>query len=270
LLASLRPALERIAVASGGTTAIAVVRSGTGDSLWVNAEEPFPAASTMKLAVLVELARRIDRGERQWVDAVVIHNRFASVVDGTRISNTRAYDPDPELHGSEGQSVPRAVLARRMIDRSSNLATNLLLFDLGIRSVDAVEAGVQVRAPLADTPAQQKGLRNTATAAGLARLLARLESGKAASPAQTDSMRAFLRAQTRNQGIPAGLPAGTAVGHKTGETESVYHDAAIVYPTSGKPYVLVVLTRNLNARAGQRVAADVARVVHQHLTSSTP
>jgi beta-lactamase class A len=157
-----------------------------------------------------------------------------------------------------------------MIDRSSNLATNLLLFDLGIRSVDAVEAGVQVRAPLADTPAQQKGLRNTATAAGLARLLARLESGKAASPAQTDSMRAFLRAQTRNQGIPAGLPTGTAVAHKTGETESVYHDAAIVYPSFGEPYVLVVLTRSLNARAGQRVAANVARVVHQHLTSSTP
>ena len=42
------------------------------------------------------------------------------------------------------------------------------------------------------------------------------------------------------EGIPAGLPvgAGVKVAHKTGSFTGVYHDAAIVEPPRGKPFVL--------------------------------
>jgi beta-lactamase class A len=39
-----------------------------------------------------------------------------------------------------------------------------------------------------------------------------------------------------------GLPAGTRVAHKSGWVEGVSHDAALVEPTDGDPFVLVVLT----------------------------
>jgi beta-lactamase class A len=37
----------------------------------------FHAASTMKLAVLIELGRQIDAGELRWTDSLPIRNRFA-------------------------------------------------------------------------------------------------------------------------------------------------------------------------------------------------
>ncbi len=60
-------------------------------------------------------------------------------------------------------------------------------------------------------------------------------------------MIAILRDQKFAEGIPAGLPAdaGVKIAHKTGWFGQVYHDAAIVEPPRGKPFVLVVLTRGI-------------------------
>jgi beta-lactamase class A len=237
------------------------------DTLWINAHKEFPAASTMKLAVLVELARSVDTGQRRWDGTTRLHNRFSGV-DGARVSTTRRFDPDRELHNRIGQPVTYAELGRRMTARSSNLATNVLLEELGPDAVDGVEPQLRVRALLADTEAQARGIRNTATAAALARLLARIESGAAASPVQTDSMRAFLRAQVFRNGIPKGVPAAARVANKTGETSSVFHDAAIVYPPLGPPYVLVVLTQGLNPERAKRLVAEISAAAYRHLASA--
>ena len=266
--ANLQGEVQRILGAYDDRVAVALLQPATGNSLWIRADQPFPAASTMKLPVLAELARRIDRGERRWDATLLVRNRFRSVVDGSPISNTRAYDPERSLYAADGERVRYAELARRMTAESSNLATNLLLQDLGLEAVNRVEPGIRTRAFLADAPAQREGLRNTTTARALARLLAGIESGEVASPVQTDSMRAFLKAQVFGGGIPAGLPAGVSVGHKTGETPTVYHDAAVIFPPAAPPFVLVVLTRDVPQNKAKRLAADVAAAAYRHLVLS--
>ena len=97
-----------------------------------------------------------------------------------------------------------------------------------------------------DGKACRDGLNNTATARDLGMLLAAIATGKAAAPASCREMLAILSRQQFNEGIPAGLPAGTRVYHKTGWIEQVvYHDAALVEPSSRSRYVLVVLTAGL-------------------------
>ena len=68
--------------------------------------------------------------------------------------------------------------------------------------------------------------------------------------------------------IPAGLPPGILVAHKTGDITAVAHDAAIVYPTGRKPYVLVVLTRGITEGAkSAKLIADISSIVFSHNTA---
>jgi beta-lactamase class A len=51
------------------------------------------------------------------------------------------------------------------------------------------------------------------------------------------------------------------VAHKTGEITGIQHDAAIVY--AGRPFVLVVLVRGLDANVGSALIADITRVLYR-------
>ena len=78
-------------------------------------------------------------------------------------------------------------------------------------------------------------------------------------------MRDVLLRQEFNGEIPAGLPPGTNVAHKTGWITGVLHDAAIVYPPGRKPYVLVVLTRDIpDDKIARQLIADISRLVYEH------
>ena len=159
-------------------------------------------------------------------------------------------------------------LATRMIVRSSNLATNLLVERLGAPRITATirQLGADsmlVLRGVEDGKAYEHGLNNTTTARDLATLLLALAEGRAARPATCEQLLRMLEAQEFNDGIPAGLPAGTRVAHKTGEITATWHDAALIYPAGGKPYALVVLTRNVRERErGVALQADLARLLH--------
>ncbi len=154
-----------------------------------------------------------------------------------------------------------------MITRSSNLATNALIELVGAKNADATAhqlgaTNIRVLRGVEDTPAFRAGMNNTTTARDLAVLLEAIETGRAASRRSCDSMRDILSRQEFNDEIPAGLPPGTNVAHKTGWIAGVLHDAAIVYPQNRKPYVLVVLTRDIpDEKVARSLIADVSRIV---------
>jgi beta-lactamase class A len=114
-------------------------------------------------------------------------------------------------------------------------------------------------------------MNNTTTARDLAVLLEAIETGRAASRASCDAMRDILARQEFNEEIPAGLPPGTKVAHKTGWISGVLHDAAVVYPPNRKPYVLVVLTRDIpDEKVARALIADVSRLVWARAVSGRP
>jgi beta-lactamase class A len=246
----------------------------TGETLSVNPDRRFHAASTMKVPVLIELARRIDAGDGAWSDSIVVTNRFNSIVDGSSFRLDLADDSDSSLYALEGTSLPVEALARLMITRSSNLATNLLIARVGPERVNATAHrlgadSIQVRRGVEDQKAYDRGLNNTTTARDLATLLAAIADGNAASSVGTDQMLKLLLAQEFNDGIPAGLPTGTRVAHKTGEITGISHDAALVYPAGRKPYVLVILTKGYaNRRDAMRLMMDVSKMIFEAARSA--
>jgi beta-lactamase class A len=163
--------------------------------------------------------------------------------------------------------VPVRELARLMVTMSSNLATNLLVDRVGAARIDATVRGlgiegVRVRRGVEDRPAFDAGLNNTVTARGLAALLERIAVRTAAQPEACEAMLEVLAAQEFNEGIPAGLPPDTRVAHKTGSITGLYHDAGLVYPANGPPYVLVVLTAGLEETvAAPALVAAITREI---------
>src|SRR4051812_40046703 len=259
---------DRIQQEPGAQVGHGYVDLSTGDTLFLNADSSFHAASTMKVPVMVELFRRATSGSFAMNQPLMVVNQFASIVDGSPYSLDIGSDSDSTLYRRIGDRMPVDSLLRLMITRSSNFATNILISLVGADEVNRTMRSlgaqrIQVLRGVEDGKAFDKGLNNTTTARDLAIILRAIEEGKAASPAGTREMREILLAQEFNEKIPAGLPSGVRVAHKTGEITAHSHDAAIVYPPGRRPYVLVVLTRGIQDGAkSSRLIADISSIVY--------
>jgi beta-lactamase class A len=235
----------------------------TGDSLLVDAHQPLHAASTMKVPVMLELFRRADAGELSLDQPVEVRNQFRSIADGSAYALDAGDDSDSTLYRRLGERVPVRELVERMITRSSNLATNLLIDLADPRRIAATLASLgagemRVLRGVEDGPAFRAGMNNTTSAYALMRVMEAVAGARAASPAASREMVDVLSRQHFRQMIPAGVPPGVRIANKTGDITRIAHDAAIVYPPGRAPYVLVVLTRGF---ATPSTAAPVAREV---------
>jgi beta-lactamase class A len=239
------------------------------DSILIGADARLHAASTMKVPVMIQLFRDADAGLLRLDDSIPVRDSFPSLVDGSPFSVGKEDDSDSTLYARIGRRASLRELLELMITRSSNLATDLLIERVGAeraqRTARSLGAwSIQVLRGVEDDKAYRAGLNNTATARDLGALLGAIASRRAASGPSCDSMLAILARQEFNEGIPAGVPAGTRVAHKTGWIgEVVYHDAAIVYPSSGSSYVLVVLTGGIKEDSvAHNLVADLSRLVY--------
>lgn len=267
-LAALEAEVRRIVQELPGDTlevSVALMDLESGDSLLVDAHVQMHAASTMKVPVMLELFRRADAGELSLDGPVEVRNRFRSIADGSAYTLTAADDSDGEIYRRLGERMTVRELVERMITRSSNLATNLLIdlaepARIGATLASLGAAETVVLRGVEDGPAFRAGMNNTTTAYGLMKTLGAIASGRAASPRATEEMLAILGRQEFREMIPAGLPAGVRVANKTGWITGINHDAAVVLPEGRRPYVLVVLTRGFQDRElARRTAAEVSR-----------
>ena len=266
---------SRIAQVPGAEVAVSYRDLATGDSLDIGADVEFHAASTMKIPVMLEVLRSVEAGRLGLDQGILLVNRFHSIVDGSPYSLNAGDDSDSLVYMLVGQRVPVRELMERMIVRSSNLATNALVALVGADRANATAHSlgathIRVLRGVEDIKAYDAGLNNTTTSADLAVLLEKIERREALGPASAQLMKEILLRQELNDEIPAGLPPGTPVAHKTGSITATLHDAAIVYPPNRKPYVLVVLTRNIpKEETARQLIVDISRLTWNHATGST-
>ena len=266
-LAAAIPAIESTIKKSGADVAVAF-RTLDGRTQWLRRpDEPFHAASTMKVAVLIELYRQARQGKLKLDDPLSVKNEFHSLVDGSAFALDPNDDSERNLYRAGGGTRTLRELSELMITVSSNLAANLLMDRLGVENIRAgVHAlgadGMNVLRDLEDAKAFEQGLVNTTTAQALLTLLEAIARGQAVDRESSRQMLETLERQTINDGIPAGLPAGTRVAHKTGDITRIWHDAGIVL--ARRPFVLVVLTRGLeNPKESTALIAGITRELYR-------
>ncbi|MEO8217912.1 MAG: serine hydrolase [Acidobacteriota bacterium] len=238
-----------------------------------NEQVSMHAASTMKVPVMLALFDSIDRGILSLDQSIPVRNEFISIFDGSKFAVDPKEDSDQELYAKVGQSVTLEELIRRMITRSSNLATDIVIELVGAPKVmdlmQRIGAGdIRILRGVEDIAAYEHEMNNVTTAHDLMLVMRTIAEKKAISHSASEAMLEILKGQEFNSGIPAGLPRGTTVAHKTGSITSISHDAAIVYPSGGTPYVLVVMTRNIpKGTDASKVIARISRAVWERRQS---
>ncbi len=234
-----------------GNVAVAFLDLDNSDnSLLINVDEQFHAASTMKVPVMIELYKQQSEGKLNLNDSILLKNEFKSIVDGSIYKMDIGEDSDDVIYSKIGTQQKMYDLMYSMIILSSNLATNVLIEVVDAKKTTATMRTlgadkIEVLRGVEDIKAYRKGLSNSTTANDLLMIMKAIANGNAVSKADSDKMIDILKDQKWNDMIPKYFPKGVEVAHKTGSITGVHHDAAIVYHPNGKKYVLVLLSKNL-------------------------
>ncbi|GAB3940578.1 serine hydrolase [Micromonospora vulcania] len=258
-----------------GTVSAYVGRLDTAPTWTRDPDATHYAASTMKVAVLTALHRAAEAGTLDLDAPVPVVNEFDSAQPGApRFSCAQPYDNDDAVWDRVGGTAPLRWLADRMIVRSSNLATNVLIGHVGLPAVADVWARAGARHSVTgrgieDFAAREAGITNLVTAADLAALLGALATGAStpgqlATPAACAAMLDVLLAQEHREDLAAGLPDGTRIAHKGGWVRGVRHGAGVVLPDDAPPYLIVVCTTTDLADggpSGDEVEDDACRLI---------
>lgn len=270
---TLRERIEQEIATVEGHVAVAMISmSVPSDTLFLDADRKFHAASTMKTPVMIEAYRQAFDGGITIMDPVLVHNEFRSIVDGSVYSIQRERDGGADFHDLIGTYVPMRDVIYNMTILSGNLATNLVIDIVGaehvVRTMRELGANqIEVLRGVEDMLAFQQGLNNRTSARDLAILYEHLARGTAVSPELDADMIAILKDQRFRRMIPAGLPDNVVVAHKTGSITGINHDSGIVYLPDGRSYVLVILTGNIQDHdESNRVGSAISRLVYEWYT----
>ena len=222
----------------------------TGEEAGVRQEEPFEAASVIKLPVLVETFRQIEAGLAQ-------ENEPFPIRQEDKLPSCGALN---YLH--TGLTVTLMDLATLMIILSDNTATNLLIRRLGMEGVNETiqrmgMKATRLRRLLFDSQAAAQGIKNTISPGEMGRLLAALYRGEVVSPAASARMLGILGDQRLNGKLPFWLDGKVKCAHKTGEDSGITHDVGILY--APQPFVLCVCGDPVHPPALNALMGTIAR-----------
>ena len=230
--------LNSLANASPGNIGIAALDLRTGELVAVHGDQPFPMASTMKVAVAANYLAQVEFGRRSLNE---------------RIGGRTA-----------------AQLMDAMITRSDNRATDLLLRNLGgpAKLQEWLEqrnlTGMRVDRNIAQLLAAKRDLwdvRDSSSPKAMVELLRRLDNGTLLRPQSRSYLLGLMaRCVTGKNRMRALLPAGTRVEHKTGTLSGYSSDVGFITMPDGRRLAVAFFARSAPNRP-QMIAA-AARAVY--------
>ncbi|PSJ38145.1 hypothetical protein C7I55_20255 [Sphingomonas deserti] len=230
--------LASMAAENPGEYGIAAVDLATGTMISFNGNEPFPMASTMKVAVAATYLSQVDAGQRS-LDTLIA-------------------------------GVSARTLMDQMITRSDNRATDLLIAELGgpqvidnwMRSHGL--SGIRVDRTIAQLLSARRDLRDvrdSSTPTAMLSLLRTVDGPRALTPASRSLLLDMMsRCHTGRNRMRALLPAGTRVEHKTGTLNGYTGDVGFVTLPDGRRIAVALFARGGVNRPA--VIATAARTIY--------
>ena len=240
-----------------GRVAIAVEDVASGVTTGINAGREMPAASTIKIPVMVEVFRQLVAGD------------FDLNSNVTLLKSDRDWGYGKLCDARIGSTYTVSRLLSLMIDVSDNTATNMLIRRVGRQRINATmrELGL-THTHLGDFIRSQGPIRYAlrSSPADMLQLLRAMAKEQLVDEWSSREMIAILRGQRHNGLIPEPLPPGTEIAHKTGTLHDTLNDVGIVYGDGDDPYVIAVMTTDLpTLDAGRRFIRGVSKMAYTAL-----
>jgi beta-lactamase class A len=219
--------LIRDAEQTGGVVGVAI-RGAEGEIFSHHGERRFRAASTIKVPILIEAYREIERG------ALSVNDRY-NLRDEDRIPGSGVLG-----HLHEGLQLTHADLLYLMIAVSDNTATNLVLDRVGLATVNETMQSLGMtnsilgRRILGHLP-KEGDPENWATPRDFALAIHAIVTGDAAAPESCAQMLETLEQQGEIRRISRFLPGGADIrwGTKPGDLPGVVNDVGFVSSDRG-------------------------------------
>jgi len=239
-----------------GVLGVAILDLASGRKILLHADEVFPQASSIKVAVLAELYRQAQAGKLKLTDLYTVQ--------------TNDLVPDSDIMSGLTPGVSRITLrdlATMMVAVSDNSATNVLIDRVGMENVNALMDSLglthtRLRRKMMDLKAAGEGRENISTPAEMMALLESLYRGKVLSLEMTAQF--FKVLSTHKQSfIPRGLPEGLKIANKPGELEGVRNDSGVVF-VENRPYVICAMTTYLHhERDGEEAISSISAAAYR-------
>jgi len=244
-----------------GVLGVAILDLDSGQQLLVNADEVFPQASSIKIAVLAEFYHQAEQaaqgssGKARLTDEYVVRREDlvadSDILGGLTPGVTRLTNRD---------------LATMMVAVSDNAATNVLIDRVGMKNVTQLMAAqglahTQLRRKMMDLKAAGEGRENISTPREMMTLLERLYRGQVIGAPLIEDFWTMLSTH-KSSWLPRGLPAELRIANKPGELEGVRADSGLVF-LKNRPYVICVMTTYLrNERAGEEAISAISSATY--------
>jgi beta-lactamase class A len=246
-------AIAGSAETGGGSVGVAIV-GPDGTTFTRNGDRRYRAASTVKVPLMIEIYRQIDRGQRALDDRYQLREDDRANGSGVLL----------ELH--EGIELTIRDLVYLMISISDNTATNILIDMAGMAEVNATMASLGMTASslgrkMKGRPAEGDEEENWATPSDYAAVIQSILDDRAASKTACAQMEAMLETQQNKRRIARYLPEAEGVrwGTKTGSIAGVTNDAGFITSPNGTLIVSVFCEGLADQHVGEQVIGDISR-----------
>lgn len=262
----LQQTIRGIADELSGTLGIAVRTLNGEASFYYNEHTSFPAASTIKIHILIELFKQVRAGKRKLDD-------FIEIPITDRVGPLWSQMSSGVLKDLE--SVTRISLkdaATLMMIVSDNVAANLLIDLLGLENIeDTIRnlglAKTKLQRKFMDLESAEKGLQNLSSPYEMMATLEKI-AGVDILDAQSCQLILDILAKTQDQlGVRRLIPQEIRIEHKTGEFFHVCNDVGIVHLPC-KPFIVCVMTKGVNLVKGWDAVAEVGKISYDSLSTS--
>lgn len=245
---------EAVSRAGEGVTVGVSMLGPDGDRWSHNGDQKFRAASTVKVPLMVEIYRKIERGECALDDIHVLQ-----ADEKSKGSGVLRY-----MH--DGLELTLNDLIYLMISISDNTATNKLIRLATMEAVNRImpELGMtgsnlsrEMRGRLPEGDEQE----NWATPDDYVAVTQSILDKDAASETSCDAMIAMLELQQNRARIARYLPDDESIrwGSKTGTTKAVTNDVGFITSPAGTMMIAVYCDGLPSHHRGEEIIGDISR-----------
>jgi beta-lactamase class A len=231
----------------------------TGAYVDINSNASFPAASTIKIPILIAFFQDVDAGKIRLDEMLTLQKEM--IAEGSGNLRTKTL----------GSQYTALDIATKMITISDNTATNMLITRLGGQEVLNERfrswglTTTMIRNPLPDLQGT-----NTTSPRELGDLIAKVNQGNLVSMRSRDLMLDIMRRTERDNLIPSGLGEGARAYHKTGDIGSMLGDAGLIDIPTGKRYIAAVMVqRPNNDPSAEKLISSISNAAYQHFSQAT-